>query len=149
MGEVGPCLIVVWRGTVREDAIHRINDHIWTLTRQRPGACAYINVIESNSPPPSASLRKLVMDGITRPGKALTCLGAVFEGNELRTALVRAVMTGMAMLRRSAQPTKFFKNTQDMAVWVEEQLRAAGTVADRGVIVRAAEIVRGHMPVQS
>lgn len=146
MAELDPCLIVIWRGVVTEEALRSINEHIWKLTQKRPGACAYINVIERNSPAPTAPLRKIAMEGLSRPGKALTCLGAVFEGNEFRSALVRAVMTGMALLRPSGQPTKFFKNVQEMSVWVGNQLRSAGATIATGDIVRACEHTRRIMP---
>jgi hypothetical protein len=146
MGEIGPLLIVIWRGNVTEEALRQINERVWNLTQQRPGACAYINVIERNSPPPSAPLRKIAMEGLSKPGKALTCLGAVFEGNEFRSALVRAVMTGMALLRPQGQPTKFFKNTQEMAVWVSGQLRNAGVDVNANDIGRACEHIRSKMP---
>lgn len=142
MSEFGPCLIVVWRGPVTEERLTLINDRIWRLSQDRPGACTYLNVIEPTSPPPTAPLRKMSMEGISRPGKALTCIAAVLEGNELRLALVRAIMTGMALLRPRGQSTKFFKATHEMAVWVGNQLRTAGTTIESEAIVRACEQTR-------
>src|SRR5678815_4725872 len=98
MGELDACLIVLWRGAASEPAILQVNDAIWNLTQRRPGQCAYINVIEPSSPPPSAAMRKLVMAGISRPGAALSCLAAVMEGNEFRLTVVRAILAGMALL---------------------------------------------------
>ena len=146
MGEVGPCLIVLWRGVVTEAAVLQINDQILSLTERYPGKCAYLNVIEQSSPPPKAPLRKIVMAGLTRPGKALTCLVAVIEGNPLRSALVRAIMTGMALLGPQGQATKFFGNTADMSLWVNKRLSSAED-PDRDLdIVRAAEVSRRQMP---
>ncbi len=146
LGEFGPCLIVVWRGNVTEEALLQINERIWDLTQRRPGNCAFVTVIERDSPPPTAPLRKLAMAGLTRPGDALRCKVAVIEGNELRSALVRAILTGMALLRPQAQPTKFFKDTQDMARWVASQLTAGEAVDLDKEVVRAAEVVRNQMP---
>ena len=142
MTELGPCLIVVWRGPVTEARLKLINERIWNLSQARPGACTYLNVIEPSSPAPNGPLRKMSMEGISRPGKALTCIAAVLEGNELRLAMVRAVMTGMALLRPRGQSTKFFKATGDMAAWVVNQLRAAGAVIESDAIVRACEHTR-------
>ena len=144
LGEFGPCLIVVWRGNVTEEALLFINERIWDLTQRRPGDCAFVTVIERNSPPPNAPLRKLAMAGLTRPGNALTCKVAVIEGNELRSALVRAILTGMALLRTQAQPTKFFKDTQEMSTWVKSQLKDSPDLDKE--IVRAAEVIRNEMP---
>ena len=142
MSEVGPCLIVVWRGPVTEDRLRVINERIWNLSQARPGACTYLNVIERTSPAPNGPLRKMSMEGISRPGKALTCIAAVFEGNELRAAMVRAIMTGMALLRPRGQSTKFFKTADDMATWVAGQLRTAGAAIETDAIVRACEQTR-------
>src|ERR1700733_15244187 len=122
MGEFGPCLAVIWRGAVTEEALHQIGERITALTQRHPGKCGYINVIERDSPAPPAPLRKIAMSDLARAGKSLSCLGAVIEGNEFRAALVRAVMTGMALLRPQGQPTKFFKTVADMSSWVEDQL---------------------------
>ena len=146
LGELGPCLIVIWRGVVTEEALRVINARIWDMTQARPGRFAYINVIERNSPAPSAPLRKLAMEGLARPGAAMTCKCAVIEGNEFRSAMVRAVMTGMALLRTQDQPTKFFKTTQEMAVWVASHLREAGAEIDGRAIARGCEQLRGQMP---
>lgn len=142
MSELGPCLIVVWRGPVTEERLRLINERLWNLSQARPGACTYLNVIEPTSPAPNGPLRKMSMEGIARPGKALTCIAAVLEGNELRLAMVRAVMTGMALLRPRGQSTKFFKTTSDMAGWVVNQLRAAGAAIESDAIVRACEETR-------
>jgi len=146
LGEFGPCLIAVWRGAVTAEALVVINEKIWNLTQRRPGACAFVTVIEQNSPPPSAPNRKLAMEGLSRPGKALGCKCAVFEGNEFRTALVRAIMTGMALLRRQDQPSKFVKTLPELATWVQAQIRAAGGEVDSNDIVRACEQIRRGMP---
>jgi hypothetical protein len=140
LGEIGPLLIVVWRGQPTEPALLEVNERIWDITQRRSGNCAFITIIERNSPAPPAPLRKLAMTGLTRPGSALSCKVAVIEGNELRNALTRAVLTGMVLLRPQVQPTKFFKNTQEMSLWVKAQLPQANEL-DRE-IVRAVEVVR-------
>ncbi len=145
MGELDPCLIVVWRGAVTEDRTLQINERLWELTQRHPGKCAYINVIERNSPPPSPAVRKLAMQGMNRPGKALSCMVAAIEGNELRSAFVRAILTGMALLRPQQQPTKFFKNTAELAHWVTNLLGGAGVTIADAEIVRAAEVIRGQI----
>jgi hypothetical protein len=141
-GEFGPCLMVVWRGAPAEEDVRQINTWIGKLTQRLPGKCVYINVIEPKSPAPSSAARKLAMEGLSRPG--LACKVAVIEGNELRAALVRAILTGMALLRREEQPTKWFKNTREMSLWVKDQLQAAGDLDQQ--IVQAAEVIRNQMP---
>jgi hypothetical protein len=142
MGEFGPCLIVIWRGTVTVAALHQVNERIVNLAQRRPGHCAYINVIEKNSPLPSAQTRKLAMEGVEKPGRALTCMAAIIEGNELRSTVVRAIITGMAFLLPKSQPTKMFKDTQQMASWLKKQLPEENLEQ----IVPMIEVVRSKMP---
>jgi len=144
MGELGPCLMVVWRGVAAENELLQINERIWDLTQRRPGNCVFINVIEPRSPTPSAAVRKLAMEGLSRPGKALGCKVAVIEGHELRSALARAVLTGMMLLRPQDQPTKFFKDTRGMSQWVKKQLQDPGELDEQ--IVRSIEVIRSQMP---
>ena len=146
MAEFGPCLIVIWRGTVTQVAMDQVNEQILNITQRRPGNCAYINVIERESPTPPAPLRKSAMVGIARGGKALSCLGVVIEGHELRSTVVRAILTGMALIRAQTQPTKFFKNTQEMSTWVKKQIPTALDNVGDADIVRAIEVVRAQMP---
>ena len=145
MGRMGPCLIVVWRGQPTAAAVSQINPQILDLVRERPRECVYINVIEHGSPSPPSPVRKLVMQGIAAAGDALPCKCAVMEGNELRLVLVRAVLTSMELLRSRQQPTKFFKTTQEMSVWVKKQLPNAIPNLDQE-IVRAAEVIRKQIP---
>jgi hypothetical protein len=145
MGELPPCLIVVWRGAVTEERTLKINERIWAMTQRYSEKCAYINVIERNSPPPSPAVRKLAMQGMNRPGKALGCMVAAIEGNELRSAFVRAILTGMALLRPQQQPTKFFKNTAELARWVTSHLASRGADIAETEIVRAAEVIRSQI----
>src|SRR5262245_1952474 len=144
LGEVGPLLIVVWRGKVTEPAMLLVNERIWDITQRRPGNCAFVTIVERTSPPPTAPLRKLAVTGFSRPGKALTCKIAVVEGNELKAALSRAVLTGMALLRPQDQPTKFAKDTEEASLWVKAQLGDTGDLDKE--IVRAVEVVRNQMP---
>ena len=142
MGTLGALLIVVCRGTLTEAAVNQINTRLLELTQGRPAACGYICVIEKSSPPPKGPVRRLAIDGVSRLGKNLACTAAVVEGNDFRSTLVRAILTGNAMVRPPAQPSKYFKNTHEMSVWIEQ--RVAKASADD--IVHAVEMIRQRMP---
>ncbi len=51
----------------------------------------------------------------------------------------------MELLRSKQQPTKFFKDTSEMSVWVKKQLPDAAADLDTA-LVRAVEIIRSQMP---
>jgi len=137
----GALLIVVCRGPLSEAAIGEINERLLALTQERPGQCAYICVIEPSSPPPAGPARRLAITGVSRLGRTLACTAAVIEGNQFRSTLVRAILTGNAMVRPPAQPSKYFKNTEEMSVWVKKMVPQAG--AD---IVPSVEVIRQRMP---
>lgn len=141
IGIQGGLLIVIFRGQLTEAAIGEVNERLLKLTQERPERCAYICVIERNSPPPAGPVRRLAINGLSRLGKSLTCSAAVMEGNDLRSTLVRAILTGNAMVRPSAQPSKYFKNTDEMSVWVKKMV--ADATSD---IVGAVETLRQRMP---
>src|SRR5687767_8275401 len=144
LGESGPLLIVVWRGSVTEEALRVVNDRLWDITQRQPGKCSFVTIIERNSPAPSAPLRKIAMEGISRLGKSLNNKVVVIEGNELRNALTRAVLTGMVLLRPETQPTKFFKDTRQMSGWLKGQLADVPNLDQE--VVRAVEVIRNEMP---
>lgn len=143
MAELDACLIVIWRGVVTQAALRRINVEILRLAKLQPGTCAYVNVIEKASPHPAGPERKLAIEGVARPGKSLACMAAVIEGNELRSTVVRAIITGMMLLLPRRQPTKLFKTTNKMAAWVRSQISSVRA----SELVRAIEILRNKMPI--
>jgi hypothetical protein len=57
-------------------------------------------------------------------GRDLSGVGFVLEGNQVRTALNRAILTGMMFFVKQLQPTKVFKTAESMAAWIRPLVHA-------------------------
>lgn len=122
LGEQDRCLFVVWRQQPTRlmfDLRHRV---LAELATRHSGQCGYCELIEPTSKPPTDELRKVAVEVFRRLGRDLSCVGFVMEGNELRTALVRTILTGMTFLVPQMQPSKVFKRLTDAAGWIRPQL---------------------------
>ena len=124
LGEQERCLFVVWRlqpTRAMFDLRHRV---LSELATRHEGQCAYVEVIEATSKPPTDELRKVAVEVFRKLGRDVSCVGFVMEGSELRVALVRAILTGMTFLVPQMQPSKVFKRIGDAASWVRPQIGA-------------------------
>src|SRR5258708_3639900 len=118
MGEIDGCIAVVWHQQPSPDAFRARNEQLIELARKAPGKCALVELVEPQAKPPSQETRRVAMEVFRQLGTDLSAIGFVLEGNEMRSALIRAVLTGMMFFVRQLQPTKVFKHIDDMAEWV-------------------------------
>ncbi len=123
MGELDPCLVVVWRGETTPEAFRLRNNHLEDLAARARGKCALIEVIEPSSKAPSQDTRRVAMEVFKKLGSDLSAVGMVIEGSEVRSTLARAVVTGMMFFVRQLQPTKVFKETKELVGWVQPRLQ--------------------------
>jgi hypothetical protein len=122
LGERDRCLFVVWRQQPTRAMFDLRHRALTDLATRHKGECAYVELIESTSKPPPDELRKVAVEIFRKLGRDVSCVGFVMEGNELRTALVRAILTGMTFLVPQMQPSKVFKRLSDAAVWLRPQI---------------------------
>ncbi|MFT3693229.1 MAG: hypothetical protein QM831_08810 [Kofleriaceae bacterium] len=120
--ELDRCLMIVWRQQPTRDAFERRHQELEALAKRSPKSCAYVEVIESSSKPPTDELRKIAVQVFKKLGKDLSCVGFVIEGTDLRTTMVRAILTGMTFLVPQMQPSKVFKRLGDAGPWVRNFL---------------------------
>jgi hypothetical protein len=122
LGEFEQCILAVWRLGPTEDTFRRRNRAVLDLAERFPGHCAYLELIEPTSPPPPGELRKISLEPFKVVGKNLSCIGVLIEGTQVRSALVRAILTTMTFLIPQIQPYKVFKRRTDMAEWVRPRI---------------------------
>ena len=122
IGEQDRCLFVVWRQQPTRKMFDLRHHVLAELALRHKGECGYVELIESTSKPPTDELRKVAVDVFRKLGRDLSCVGFVMEGNELRTALVRTILTGMTFLVPQMQPSKVFKRLTDAAIWIRPQI---------------------------
>jgi len=123
MGEFARCLVVVWRGETTPDAFRKRNAELQDLSRRHRGKCALVEVVETTSPPPSDDTRRVAMEVFKELGADLAGIGFVIEGNQMKSALNRAILTGMTFFVKRLQPTKVFKHSAELARWVRPRVQ--------------------------
>jgi hypothetical protein len=124
LGERERCLFVVWRQQPTRAMFDLRHRALTDLATRHRGKCAYVEVIEPTSKPPTDELRKVAVEIFRKLGRDVSCVGFIMEGNVLRTALVRAILTGMTFLVPQMQPSKVFKRIGDAATWMRPQIGA-------------------------
>ena len=121
MAEVERCMLTVWRHQPTSDAFNLRHGELQDLARRHPKQCGYLEVIEPTSTPPTNELRKVAVDVFRKLGEDLCCVGFVLDGPQLRTALVRAILTTMTFLVPQLQPSKVFKRVGDGVEWMKSR----------------------------
>ena len=144
LGETEQCLLVVWRRQPTKETFQRRNAAVVDLAARFPSRCAYLELIEPTSTPPPSNLRQVSVEAFPKLGSTLSCIGIVIEGNQIRTTLVRAILTGMTFLIPQFQPYKVFKRRADLAEWTGPRIGSAPGFADR--LHAAFEILRAAEP---
>lgn len=124
MGEVACCIAVVWHQQPSPDAFRARNEQLIDIARRAPGKCALVELVEPQAKPPSQETRRVAMEVFKQLGPNLSAIGFVLEGNEMRSAFIRAMLTGMMFIVKQLQPTKVFKQVDDMAAWVAPRVQA-------------------------
>jgi hypothetical protein len=140
LGEFERCIIADWRLQPSESDFHRRNVVLTDLAARFPGACAYVDMIEPTSKPPTAPVRKFAMDVFRTLGPKLVCVATVVHGAELRVTFVRAILSGMTFIVPQFQPLRVFKQTDAAARWMQTNLAADADFERR--LVAAAESLR-------
>src|SRR5205814_768473 len=77
--------------------------------------------------------RRVAMDVFRKLGSDLSAIGFVIEGNEMRMAVVRAVITGMLFFVKQPQPSRVFKRLEDMIEWVRPRIHPEDPSFDAGL----------------
>ncbi len=127
MGEVNNCLAVVWADQPDGEMMRRRATALEDLCRRHPGSSALVEIVESTSKPPSDATRKIAMEVFRQLANDLSAIAFVVEGSEVRTAITRAVITGMLFFVRQMQPSRVFKRPADMMEWVGHRIRRTDT----------------------
>jgi hypothetical protein len=144
LGETERCVLVVWRRQPTKAAFQRRNEAVADLAQRFPARCAYLELIEPTSRPPPSSLRQVSVEVFPKLGATLSCVGVVIEGSQVRSALVRAILTSMTFLIPQFQPYKVFKRRTEMAEWAGPRIGAEAGFTER--LRDAFDLLRAAVP---
>lgn len=125
VAEIGTTAIHRWRGVVNQENFVRQRDSLEALASRYPGTTNLVVVVEQGSTPPDAELRKLTMDMVAKLEDRIRSIAVVIEGSGFKTAAIRSVLSGMALLRKVKTPVMFSASLGDAASWVVLQCPSA------------------------
>lgn len=114
--------ISVWRGTPTLKDFERQQLAITNVVQQHPGKCLFLCCIEPSSPKPPPEAQDKITAMFKQFGRNLGAVAYVVEGAALRSAFVRSVMTGITMVKGTAQPMKFFPDIASAESWLRSEV---------------------------
>lgn len=124
IGEFERCLAVVWRQQPTPEAFRTRNAALAALAKEHARRTALIEIVEETSKPPSDETRRVAMEVFKSLGDSLSGIALALEGNQVRSALNRAILTSMMFFVKQLQPTKIFKHPADAARWIKPYVQA-------------------------
>jgi hypothetical protein len=96
------------------------------LAKQHPSGILALTVLEEVPYAPDAASRSEAADYARRVGPLLAKSAVVIEGGGFRSALVRSIITGMAVLTAKGHLRRVFDSISDAVHWLGEGDRDIG-----------------------
>lgn len=140
MGEFDRCLAVVWRQQPTPDAFRTRNAALVELAKQHAHRLALVEIVEETSKPPSDETRRVAMEVFKTLGSDLTSIAMTLEGNQVRSALNRAILTSMMFFVKQLQPTKIFKHPAEAARWIKPYLQSNEAAFESNLVAALEEL---------
>jgi hypothetical protein len=119
--EAGRTCVLRWRKSVNETRFQLQREAIEHVAARYPGEAGILCIIEPTSEPPPQELREAAASLLTRLGPQLRAVAFVVEGSGFRAAMIRGVLSGIELLRRSTYPTRYFADVGRAAAWVASE----------------------------
>ena len=147
IGEIDNCIAVLWRAQPTPEEFRTRNKFLVDLAARAKGKCALLEVVEENAKPGSQDARRAAMEVFGKLGSDLSAIAFVLEGNAVRSAFIRAMLTGMMFFVKQLQPTKVFKHLEDMTGWAKPMVQP-DNASFHSELATAFEHLRGltHAP---
>jgi hypothetical protein len=144
LGATPGLVIVVWRGEAGLAAIEKLSALIVERAEQ-DGDLALLQVVEAQAAPPDSAERAALSALLRRHDGQLSCSAIVFEGEGLRAAALRGLVTAMGLLHRPRFPHEVFATPEAAIQWIARRHASRGpkwmAEASRGVTALRAAIV--------
>ena len=100
----GNVLVVVWRERTLAHDVLTVRRHFESVKSMHPKGMLLLTLVDAKAPPPNEAARTALVE-FFRSGEGCIAAGAVvLEGHSLRTAFVRGVATGLAMMAKLPFP---------------------------------------------
>jgi hypothetical protein len=122
LGEIDRCVLVVWRLQPNEQTMRTRAAALLELCAKYEGKCALLEIVEPTSKPPNEATRRVAMEVFRDLGPRLSVITFALEGDQIRTAVVRAIITAMLFFVKQPQPTKVCRTVAEATSWVRTRL---------------------------
>lgn len=116
--EVGRTCVLLWRGVVNASRFQFQREAVEYVTSRHPGEAALLCIVEPTSEPPPQELRQAASELLSELGPKLRCVAYVIEGTGFRAAMIRGVLSGIELMRRSSYPARYFAHASHAAAWI-------------------------------
>lgn len=125
MAEIAGVSIALWRRKPNHELFEIQKRCLDDVVARNKGKAAFLCVVEPSSEPPDDDIRKASSQMISAHEKNLRGVALVIEGGGFRSAITRAVLSGIVMLIRTPAPIKFFDVPKPACRWINSLLAAS------------------------
>ncbi|NVB78466.1 MAG: hypothetical protein HOV81_08750 [Kofleriaceae bacterium] len=130
----------MWRQQPTPDAFRTRNAALLELSKEHANHSALIEIVEETSKPPSDETRRVAMEVFKTLGSSLSGIAMTLEGNQVRSALNRAILTSMMFFVKQLQPTKIFKHPADAARWIRPYVQVSESGFENNLVAALEEL---------
>jgi hypothetical protein len=141
VGEIESVCVAVWRGAVTRGRFEAQRRGLEWVVGRHPEGVGFLCVVERDSPLPDQDLRRASANMIAIHRPHLRYVACVMEGDSMRVAVVRAVLTGMRLRVTGKVASGFFATVPEAAHHLAEHL----PIGSETSFASAAETVRASL----
>jgi hypothetical protein len=112
--------LAVWKGETHMEAVDLLDVEMRRYRRENPVPVGLLMVVAERAALPAAPVRAQMSRHMRRTQEEIRASALVYEGGGFRAAAIRAVVTGINMVTKTAYPHKVFDSVSSAADWVCE-----------------------------
>jgi hypothetical protein len=110
-------VILVWRRQTTVDGVRAAEKVYQHLSGLCPGGVILLTIVEESAPAPPADARRDLARWLASCSGRMILSAVVHEGAGFRGAMVRSVVTGLALVAKLPYPHKIFATVAEADAW--------------------------------
>lgn len=139
-GHWNELFIGVWRGAPTVPLVYEWTRQYDDMAARSPRGFAILCLIEAQTSPPSAAVRRTISDEIERIGAPIRAMATVAEAGGFAGAVIRSVVLALSNATSSRLDRRMFNSCGEASRWLLPHLSG---VSDRFITSREIESVVG------
>jgi hypothetical protein len=141
LGSCGNVFVTVLRQPMTIEAVEPLRRESFRMSERFAGKCVSLAIIEPTAASPASTEVRDATAAFARESNIMAA-AIVIEGSGFRPAATRTLVAGMYLVTKKSYPHKIVATAEEGAVWLAEQLVAAGVPVSASEIVAAARATR-------